>query len=88
MLEAQGGVCAICKAAPAVHVDHDHETGAVGALLCFSCNGGLGRFKDDPPALHAAAYYVRFHTLRQAAMAELPAGSDAPSRPPARASRR
>jgi hypothetical protein len=86
MLEAQGGVCAICKAAPAVHVDH--ETGAVRALLCFSCNGGLGRFKDDPPALHAAAYYVRFHTLRQAAMAELPAGSDAPSRPPARASRR
>lgn len=35
MLEAQDGVCAICRAAPAAHVDHDHVTGAVRALLCF-----------------------------------------------------
>ena len=62
MLEAQGGVCAICRAAPAAHVDHDHATGAVRALLCFNCNGGLGQFKDDPTLLHAAAYYVEFHT--------------------------
>ena len=58
MLEAQGGLCAICRAAPAAHVDHDHVTGAVRALLCFNCNGGLGQFKDDPDLLHAAAYYV------------------------------
>jgi hypothetical protein len=56
MLEVQGGLCAVCKAAPAVHVDHDHVTGAVRALLCFNCNGGLGQFKDNPELLHAAAY--------------------------------
>ena len=65
MLEEQGGVCAICKTAPAVHVDHDHATGAVRALLCFNCNGGLGQFKDDPAVLRAAAEYVTFHTLSQ-----------------------
>jgi hypothetical protein len=65
MLEAQGGVCAICQAAPAAHVDHDHETGAVRALLCFNCNGGLGQFKDDPEVLRAAADYVEEHRRSQ-----------------------
>jgi hypothetical protein len=77
MLEAQGGLCAICLTAPAGHVDHDHKTGAVHALLCFNCNGGLGQFKDDPLLLHAAAYYVALHAGRQAALARLrtePAG--------------
>jgi hypothetical protein len=75
MLAAQGGVCAICRAAPAQHIDHDHETGAVRALLCFNCNGGLGQFKDNPTLLHAAAYYVGFHTARQAIAAEIAAAA-------------
>jgi hypothetical protein len=61
MLEAQHGLCAICGEAPAAHVDHDHETGAVRALLCFNCNGGLGQFHDDPGTLRAAADYVEQH---------------------------
>ncbi len=65
MLQGQNGLCAICKAAPAVHVDHDHVTGQVRALLCFNCNGGLGQFKDDPAVLRAAAEYVHFHTFSQ-----------------------
>jgi hypothetical protein len=69
LLEAQGGLCVICKVAPAVHVDHDHATGAVRALLCFNCNGGLGQFKDDPDVLRAAAEYVEFHTLSQRVIA-------------------
>ncbi|TFV70159.1 endonuclease [Blastococcus sp. CT_GayMR20] len=69
MLRNQGGMCAICRVAPAAHVDHDHATGAVRALLCFNCNGGLGQFKDDPDVLRAAAEYVQFHTLSQRVIA-------------------
>ncbi|SFF46060.1 Recombination endonuclease VII [Blastococcus tunisiensis] len=69
MLRDQDGLCAICRVAPAVHVDHDHETGAVRALLCFNCNGGLGQFRDDPDVLRAAADYVAFHTLSQRVVA-------------------
>ncbi|MDQ6697114.1 MAG: endonuclease VII domain-containing protein [Actinomycetota bacterium] len=84
LLAQQDGLCAICKSAPANHVDHDHATGAVRALLCFNCNGGLGQFKDNPMALHAAAYYVQLHTARQQVAAELDAmrnGPEAASRP-------
>jgi hypothetical protein len=84
MLAAQRGLCAVCKKAPAEHVDHDHATGAVRALLCFNCNGGLGQFKDDPGLLHAAAYYVAVHTARQEVAAELESlrgASEAASRP-------
>ena len=61
MLAEQNGLCAICGAAPAAHVDHDHDTGAVRQLLCFNCNGGLGQFRDDPDVLRAAAEYVEQH---------------------------
>ncbi len=65
MLASQEGLCAICRKAPAAHVDHDHQTGAVRALLCFNCNGGLGQFKDDPAVLRAAADYVEAHRRRR-----------------------
>jgi hypothetical protein len=81
MLEQQNGLCAICQAAPAVHVDHDHATGAVRALLCFNCNGGLGQFKDDPAVLRAAAEYVSFHTLSQHLVAACAAAGIGPVRP-------
>lgn len=84
MLEAQGGLCAICRTAPARHVDHDHESGVVRDLLCFGCNGGLGQFKDDPAVLRAAADYVERHRSRQAAgnASGLPANKpEAPARP-------
>jgi hypothetical protein len=80
MFERQGGLCAICRAAPAKHVDHDHATGAVRALLCFNCNGGLGQFKDDPDLLKAAADYVRFHTISQQVIAAFAAAGIGPVR--------
>ncbi len=58
MLEAQRGVCAICLTPDPEHVDHDHKTGRVRAILCFNCNGGLGQFKDRPELLRRGADYL------------------------------
>jgi len=58
MVEAQGGKCAICKVKDAEHVDHDHETGEVRGILCFTCNVGLGNFSDDPERLLLAHRYL------------------------------
>ena len=58
MIASQVGLCVICLKAPAVHVDHCHETGRVRGVLCFSCNAALGQFKDRPDAIRRAAAYV------------------------------
>jgi hypothetical protein len=62
MLAAQGGGCAICgRSAPegtSLHVDNDHETGAVRGLLCFTCNGALGMFTENEEFLVRAVDYV------------------------------
>lgn len=58
MLAEQFGICCICLAASAEHVDHDHETGRVRGVLCFSCNAALGQFKDQPGVIRRAAAYV------------------------------
>jgi len=66
MLAAQGGVCAICKSdhpgnKRAWHVDHDHETKVVRAILCHPCNVMLGVAKDSPANLLAGAAYLIAH---------------------------
>ena len=64
-LAAQGGGCGICGRPPrddiSLHVDHDHATGALRRLLCFSCNNLLGDAGDDPSRLRAAADYLDRH---------------------------
>jgi hypothetical protein len=73
MLAAQKGLCAICKrpetamlnGQPKVmHVDHDHETNAIRALLCGKCNGMLGLAQDNPATLRAAADYIEAHAAK------------------------
>ena len=63
LLDEQNGACAICRARPdreaSMHVDHDHESGAVRGLLCLSCNQGLGQFRDDSMLLLRAIVYLR-----------------------------
>jgi len=62
MLELQRGGCAICgRPEPeggSLHVDHDHETGAVRGLLCFRCNGALGNLDEDVDRLADAIAYL------------------------------
>lgn len=62
LLEAQGGVCAICGNGPSktrtLHVDHDHVTGTVRGLLCTRCNPMLGYAHDDVAVLQAAIAYL------------------------------
>lgn len=72
MVAAQGGCCALCGASKTasetsarkhepLHVDHDHATGKVRALLCHHCNMMLGHCKDNPDLLRKAAAYVEEH---------------------------
>lgn len=62
MVEAQGGVCAVCRERTPRHVDHDHLTGEVRGVLCSGCNQGLGNVKDDAARLRLAADYVEQHS--------------------------
>ncbi|WP_406164266.1 endonuclease VII domain-containing protein [Streptomyces canus] len=71
MLEAQGGVCAVCLAADGsgreLSVDHDHRCCSgprscgrcVRGLLCTRCNLGLGRLGDSSNRVGAALQYLR-----------------------------
>jgi hypothetical protein len=66
MIEEQGGRCAICgrdfaetSKGLAPHVDHNHRTGAVRALLCNACNVGIGSLRDDPDLVERALDYLR-----------------------------
>lgn len=54
----QGGRCAICSTGPAVHVDHEHETGRVRGILCFNCNRALGELGEDVELLTRAVEYL------------------------------
>lgn len=73
LFSEQAGACAICgdTVMPTdtrtgepyqMGVDHCHTCGAVRALLCRSCNNGLGCFRDDPERLKKAIEYLAKHT--------------------------
>jgi hypothetical protein len=73
MLVTQGSGCAICHKPPrediSLHVDHDHASGAVRGLLCFDCNAGLGKLREDPDVLRAAVTYLIAHDPEQQELA-------------------
>lgn len=55
----QGGVCAICRTAEPVHVDHDHGSGIVRGILCFNCNRGIAKLGEDPELMRTAIAYLK-----------------------------
>ena len=60
----QSDMCALCGDARPGHIDHDHATDFVRALLRERCDLALGLFRDDPSLLRAAADYVEIHRAR------------------------
>jgi hypothetical protein len=65
MVEAQGGLCPLCRERPPEHVDHDHVTGAIRGVLCSCCNQGLGNFRDSVAFLRAAVDYLERTTWQR-----------------------
>lgn len=73
MYTKQDGKCAIChnqlghlfdknvarKDKP--HIDHNHETGKVRALLCIACNHLIGDCKEDISILLSAIEFIKIH---------------------------
>ena len=68
-LERQAHRCAICQRTieevphknKRFSLDHCHKTGKFRALLCVTCNTGIGSFQDDPELLRAAIRYLEVH---------------------------
>lgn len=74
MVARQKGRCAICGDPPGnrgLSIDHCHATGVVRGLLCTNCNQALGKFRDDPRLMRAAADYVEAYQTERL----LPSGS-------------
>lgn len=71
MIDAQGGLCAICRLQPVSLalltrrdserscVEHDHLTNQVRGITCLCCNLMLGYAKDDPAILGRAIDYLK-----------------------------
>lgn len=64
--------CAICGTRQQIsrggrmmrwHTDHCHVTNTVRGLLCYSCNVGLGHFKDNSSLLRKATAYLEAHAI-------------------------
>jgi Autographiviridae endonuclease VII len=64
IMASQADSCAACgcdllTTKYRVHVDHDHGTGAVRAMLCHPCNSALGLLEDSPARVEALLVYIR-----------------------------
>ena len=61
LVAEQQGICALCGEKPknGLVIDHDHNTNKVRALLCASCNSGLGFFRDNQDYLLLAIAYLK-----------------------------
>jgi hypothetical protein len=71
LVRSQDSRCAVCNRLPKsgqrLHVDHDHETGLVRALLCSPCNSALGLMGESPEQLQALVWYAEHWIQARAA---------------------
>lgn len=56
-----GGVCAICKEAKKLVIDHCHSTGEIRGLLCRSCNSRVGFIETGWSLLAETLLYIKAH---------------------------
>jgi len=70
MVDAQGGVCAICGCPEVtmragllktLAVDHCHRSGKIRSLLCERCNTVLGKCNDDVELVEKILAYLKQH---------------------------
>lgn len=60
LIENQNNQCAICHLTlKKPNIDHDHVTGKIRGILCWDCNIGLGKFKDNVKFLESAVLYLK-----------------------------
>lgn len=68
MFDSQSGLCAICGKPESrltvsgkpfnLSVDHNHQTGKIRQLLCYSCNSVIGYIKEDLKTAQALFNYL------------------------------
>lgn len=63
MYLSQGGCCALCclPSEKTLHIDHNHQTGKVRALLCTKCNSLIGYSNESIERLERAIKYLAYH---------------------------
>lgn len=61
----QRGRCAICEKRARLKLDHDHKNNKPRALLCLTCNLGLGHFHDNPRTIRNALRYLMKWTVKR-----------------------
>lgn len=64
MLKAQDTKCKVClepfTSTKSTHVDHNHVTGKVRAILCGGCNTALGHLRESDFILQRMLAYLRW----------------------------
>lgn len=60
--EKQNKLCAFGHKVDLLHVDHNHMTGQIRGLLCYNCNNGIGRLKEDIEVLEKAIEYLKYYS--------------------------
>jgi hypothetical protein len=69
LFKMQNNACAICNekftSKKNTHIDHDHITNKVRALLCHHCNSVIGFAKDSTQTLKSAILYLNKHAEKE-----------------------